>query len=284
MILVTGASGQLGRLVLAALAEKVGANNVIAAVRSPEKAQDLAQQGFEVRHADYEKPASLQAALQGVEKVLLISSSEIGQRAPQHQAVIDAAREQGVSLLAYTSILNATSSPLALAQEHVATEHALAASGVPFVLLRNGWYLENHLAGAQQAVDMGAVFGAAEDGKFSSATRADYAQAAAEILTRPNQAGKVYELAGSEGFTLTEYAAALSDVSGKSVNYTNLDESQYRGALIGAGLPEGFAAILADSDAQAAKGALFSTSQDLETLLSRKTTSMREALQKTLKS
>ncbi|WP_196158299.1 SDR family oxidoreductase [Reinekea sp. G2M2-21] len=283
MILVTAATGQLGRLALVALAEKVGANNVIAAVRNPEKAQDLAQQGFEVRHADYEKPASLQAALKGVEKVLLISSSEIGQRAPQHQAVIDAAREQGVSLLAYTSILNATSSPLALAQEHAATEHALAASGVPFVLLRNGWYLENHLAGARQAVDMGAVFGAAEDGKFSSATRADFAQAAAEILTRPNQAGKVYELAGSEGFTLTEYAAALSDISGKTVNYTSFDESQYRVALIDAGLPEGFAAILADSDAQAAKGALFSTSQDLETLLSRKTTSMREALEKTLK-
>ncbi len=144
MIVVTGATGQLGRLVIDALLKRVPAEHIVAAVRNVEKAQPLAELGVHVRQANYDDPDSWQAALQGAEKVLLISSSEIGQRVNQHRAVIEAAKRQGVALLAYTSLLHADSSPLGLAQEHRETEALIHASGVPYVLLRNGWYTENY--------------------------------------------------------------------------------------------------------------------------------------------
>uniref|UniRef100_A6VR69 NmrA family protein n=1 Tax=Marinomonas sp. (strain MWYL1) TaxID=400668 RepID=A6VR69_MARMS len=281
MILVTGASGQLGRLVIASLLEKTAASNIIAAVRNPEKVADLAEKGVQVRQADYTDQDSLVAAMQGVEKVLLISSSEVGQRTAQHSNVIHAAKQAGVSLLAYTSILNADKSPLILAKEHVETENLLAESGVPYVLLRNGWYSENYTMGVAGALEHGVV-GCAEDGKLSTAARADYAAAAAAVLVKDGQAGKVYELAGDNAFTLSVYAAAISKVSGKTVAYQNVPEAEFTKILVGAGLPEGFAAILADSEVGASQGALFSDSKDLSTLIGRPTTQIEDSIKAAL--
>ncbi|NVK73852.1 MAG: SDR family oxidoreductase [Oceanospirillaceae bacterium] len=281
MILVTGASGQLGRLVIASLLEKTPASQIIAAVRSPEKIADLAEKGVQVRQTDYNDVASLVAAMQDVEKVLLISSSEVGQRTTQHSNVINAAKQAGVSLLAYTSILNADNSPLILAQEHVATEKLLAESGVPYVLLRNGWYSENYTMGVATALQYGVV-GCAGDGKLATAARADYADAAAAVLVKDGQAGKVYELAGDNAFTLSEYAAAISKISGKTVAYQNVPEAEFTKILVGAGLPEGFAAILANSEIGASQGALFSNSKDLSTLIGRPTTSIEDSIKAAL--
>lgn len=283
MILVTGASGQLGKLVIThLLARGVAANQIVAAVRSPEKASDLSAQGVVVRQADYNDPASFTAALEGVKRVVLVSSSEVGQRAPQHQNVINAAKEAGIELLAYTSILHADSSPLALAEEHKTTEAALAASGIPYVLLRNGWYSENYTMSAPAAVEQGAVFGCAGEGKYATAARSDYAEAAAVVITSDNQAGKVYELAGDNAFTLSEYAGYISELSGKAVAYQDLPEAEFTKALVSIGLPEGFAAILADSDTGASKGGLFDDSKTLSSLIGHPTTSIQDSLKAAL--
>ncbi|KPW63251.1 hypothetical protein ALQ64_00236 [Pseudomonas cannabina] len=192
MIVVTGATGQLGRLVIEQLLTRIPASQIIAAVRSPEKAADLSALGVQVRQADYSQPSTLNSAFAGAEKLLLISSSEVGQRLPQHKAVIDAAKSAGVRLLAYTSVLHADTSALGLAKEHRETEDYLRSSGLPFVLLRNGWYTENYVAGAQGALAHGAVLGSAGDGRISSASRLDYAEAAAVALTSAeDQAGRV---------------------------------------------------------------------------------------------
>ena len=283
MIVVTGATGQLGRLVIQSLLTKLPTSQIVAAVRNPARAADLAALGVQVRKADYTDPASLEAAFQGAEKVLLISSSEVGQRAPQHRNAIDAAKKVGISLLAYTSILHADASPLGLAVEHLATETYLRESGVPFVLLRNGWYTENYLASVQPALQHGAFIGSAGEGRIASAARADYAEAAAVALTTPGQAGKVYELAGDDAYTLTEFAAELSRQSGKLVPYVNLSEGDYKAALLGAGLPEPLAALLADSDVGASKGGLFDGQRQLSALIGRPTASLAAAMGSALK-
>ena len=272
MIVVTGATGQLGRLVIATLLKKVPAAEIVAAVRNVEKASDLAELGIQVRYADYSQPASWDEALMGADKVLLISSSEIGQRVNQHRSVIDAAQRAGVKLLAYTSVLHAGTSPLGLAAEHRETETLLRASGVPFVLLRNGWYTENYTAGVPAALANGGVYGCAGDGRVSSAARTDYAEAAAVVLTSENQAGRVYELAGDTSYTLTELAAEISRQSGQKIGYVNLPEAEYKGVLVKVGLPEVIAELLANSDTGASKGALFDDSRQLSTLIGRATT------------
>ena len=272
MILVTGASGQLGNLVInSLLAKGVAADQIVAAVRSPEKATALQERGVVVRN-------SLKAAMNGIKRVVLVSSSEVGQRAAQHQNVIDAAQATGVELLAYTSILHADTSPLALAEEHVATEAALKASSVPHVVLRNGWYSENYTMSAGMAVEHGAVLGSAGEGKYSTAARADYADAAATVITSEDQAGKVYELAGDEAFTLAQYAAYIAKISGKEVVYQDLPEAEYAKVLVEVGLPEGFANILADSDVGASKGGLFDDSQTLSKLIGRPTTPIQDSI------
>ena len=283
MIVITGATGQLGRLVIQSLLAKLPATQIVAAVRNPARAVDLATQGVQIRQADYTDPASLVTAFQGAEKVLLISSSEIGQRAAQHRNVIDAAKKAGVSLVAYTSILHADRSPLGLAAEHVATEAYLRESGMPNVLLRNGWYTENYLASVPPALQHGAFIGSAGEGRISSAARADYAEAAAVALTAPAQAGKVYELAGDDSYTLTEFAAELSRQSGKPVPYVNLPEADYKAALLGAGLPEPIANLLADSDVGASKGGLFDDQHQLSALIGRPTTSLAALMPAALK-
>ena len=282
MIVITGASGQLGRLVIKSLLAKVPANQIVAAVRKPESASDLVALGVQVRRADYTDPASLDAAFQGAEKVLLISSSEVGQRVAQHRNAIDAAKKAGVSLLAYTSILHVDTSPLGLAAEHAATEAYLGQSGLPFVLLRNGWYTENYLASVQPALQHGAFIGSAGEGRISSAARADYAEAAAVALTAPGQSGKVYELAGDDSYTLAEFAAELSHQSGKQIPYVNLPEGEFKAALVGAGLPEALAGLLADSDVGASKGGLFDDKRQLSTLIGRPTTPLASLMRAAL--
>lgn len=283
MIVVTGATGQLGRLVIAALLKTVPAAQIIAAVRTPAKAADLAALGVQVREADYTQPATLVAAFQGADKLLLISSSEVGQRLVQHQAVIAAAKQVGVKLIAYTSVLHADTSVLGLADEHRGTEAALQASGLPVVLLRNGWYTENYAASIPPALAHGALLGSAQQGRISSAARADYAEAAAAVLTQEAQAGKVYELAGDEAYTLSQFAAEIAAQSGKTVVYQDLPEADYKAALIGVGLPDFVAALLSDSDAGAAKGALFDDSRQLSKLIGRPTTPLKVVVADALK-
>lgn len=278
MIAITGATGQLGRLVITSLLKKIPVDDIVAIVRNVEKAKEISALGVQVRQADYNQPVSWDAALQGVEKVLLISSSEIGQRVEQHRAVIDAAQRVGVKLLAYTSVLHADISVLGLADEHRETEAAIKASGVPFTLLRNGWYTENYAMGIGAALSLGAVYGCAGDGRISSASRADYAEAAAVVLTSDHQAGRVYELAGDASYTLNEFAIEISQQSGKSIPYINLPEAEYKKALVGAGLPESLAELLANSDAGVSKGALFDNGQQLSGLIGRPTSPWQVAV------
>lgn len=278
MIAITGATGQLGQLVIEQLLNTVPANQIVAIVRNPAKAEALRQQGITVRQGDYADESTMTSALKGVEKLLLISSSEVGQRATQHQNVINAAKAAGVKFIAYTSLLHADKSPLGLHVEHVATEKALAESGIPYALLRNGWYTENYLASAPPALEHGVFIGAAGEGKIASATRTDYAAAAARVISGDGHAGNVYELAGDHAWTLSELAAELSKQSGKNVTYQNMSEADFAAALKGVGLPAGLADMLADSDVGASRGGLFDDSHTLSKLIGRPTTPLSESI------
>ncbi len=276
---VTGATGQLGRLVIEKLKKSVSAESIVALVRSPEKASDL---GVEARAFDYTQPETLVASLKGIDKLLLISGNEIGQRLPQHKAVIEAAKHAGVKQIAYTSILHADSSPLGLAQEHLGTEVAIKESGLTYTFLRNGWYTENYTGSAKGAVAAGAFIGNAGDGKIASAARVDYAKAAAVVLAGAGHEGKTYELAGDEAYTLTELAAEISLQTGKTIPYNNLTETQYADILKSFGLPAGLAEMLADSDTGASKGGLFDDSHVLSALIGRPTTPLAKVLAEAL--
>lgn len=274
-IALTGASGQLGRLALAALAARGAAP--IALARSPEKLADL---GLEVRALDYTAPDA--AALTGVDVLVLISSNDFTDRAGQHANVIAAAKAAGVGRVIYTSILKGDASPMQLAQDHIATEAALKASGLTYTLLRNGWYLENLTGSLGAALAHGAVIGAAGEGRFSAAARADFAEAIAVTATTAGHDNAVYELAGDSAFSMAEFAAELGRQTGKRMRYDSLPEATYADILIGFGLPEGFARILADSDACAATGALRDDSGTLSRLMGRPTTSMQTAIAQAL--
>lgn len=282
MIVVTGASGQLGRQVIDGLLATVPAQEIVAAARQPARVQDLAERGVQVREADYDRPETLARAFAGADRLLLISSSEVGKRVPQHAAVIRAAGAAGVQLLAYTSLLHADVSPLSLAVEHRETEALLKASGLPHVLLRNGWYTENYLAGVPAALSHGAMLGSAGTGRIASAARADYAAAAVAVLTREGQAGKVYELAGDQAYTLAELADTLSRLAGKPVVYHDLPQDAYAAALIDAGLPAPLAHLLAESDAGAARGGLFDADRQLSRLIGRPTTPLVDLIRRVL--
>ena len=278
MIAITGATGQLGQHVIANLLNTTAANQLVAVVRNPAKAEALSQKGIVVRQADYGDEAALTKALQGVDKLLIISSSEVGQRAPQHRNIINAAKAAGVKFIAYTSLLHADKSPLGLHVEHVETEKMLADSGIPYALLRNGWYTENYLASAPPALEHGVFIGAAGEGKIASATREDYAAAAARVIAEEGHAGKVYELAGDHGWTLSELAAELAKQSGKKVVYQNLSQADFAAALKSVGLPAGLADMLADSDVGASKGGLFDDSHTLSKLIGRPTTPLAQSV------
>jgi NAD(P)H dehydrogenase (quinone) len=282
MIIVTGATGQLGRLVISQLLKRVPAAQIVAAVRDPAKAADLAAQGVLVRRADYTDPASLDAAFQGATKVLLISSNELGNRVPQHRNVIDAAVRAKVGLLAYTSVLHADRSTLGLAPEHCETEDAVRASGVPYTLLRNGWYVENYTVSLGGAIAHGALAGGAGEGRIAAAARADYAEAAAVVLSSSGAVEQVYELAGDTAFTLAELAAEVSRQTGKEIPFHNLPQQEYTELLLNVGLPAPLPELIADSDAQAAKGALFDDSGVLGKLIGRPTISLAAAVKAAL--
>ncbi len=272
---VTGATGQLGRHVVEKLKEKVSADSLVALVRNPDKAVDL---GIEARAFDYSKTEGLAASLAGIDKLLLISGNEMGQRLPQHLAVIEAAKQAGVKHIFYTSILHANKSPLMLAEEHLATEVAIKASGLVYTFLRNGWYTENYTGSAKGAIGAGAFIGCAGDGKISSAARVDYAEAAAIVLAGEGHEHKIYELAGDESYTLTELAAEISRQTGKTIPYNNLTENEYASILKSFNLPEEIAIMFADSDTGASKGGLFDDEKQLSALIGHPTTPLAAVL------
>ncbi|EMD0828673.1 SDR family oxidoreductase [Morganella morganii] len=278
MIAITGATGLLGQHVIENLLQIVPAGQIVAIVRNPAKGASLSRKGISVRKADYNDEASLIRALQGVEKLLLISSSEIGQRVTQHRNVINAAKSANVKFIAYTSLLHADTSPLSLHTEHVETEKMLADSGILYTLLRNGWYTENYLASVPAALEHGVFIGAAGDGKIASAARADYASVAARVISEDGHAGKVYELAGDEAWTLSRLAKELTEQSGKNVVYQNLSQADFVAALKNAGLPDELSEMLADSDIGASEGGLFDDSHTLSKLIGRPTTTLTESI------
>lgn len=282
-ILVTAANGQLGRLTVDALLKRVPASEIVAGMRDPAKGADLAAKGITVVAADYSKPETLDAALEGIDRVLLISSNELGQRVAQHRNVIEAAKRAGVKLIAYTSVLRADTSKLSVALEHLPTEELIRASGLPFVLLRNGWYTENYTASIPAALAHSALVSSARDGRIASASREDYAAAAAAVLTEEGHAGKIYELAGDEAFTLDDFAAEISKQSGKTIPYVRLPESEFKAIMLGAGLPEELAELIATSNTAAADGALFDDGHALSKLIGRKTTPFAETIAEALK-
>lgn len=278
-IVITGATGQLGQHVIEALLElNVPAARIVATGRSVEKLSRFADRGVRVTAMDYDDATSVAEALKGASKVLLISGSAVGQRVEQHRTVIEAAKAEGVELLAYTSIANADTTGMKLASEHQVTEAILKESGVPFVLLRNGWYLENYTEQLPGTLAQGALAGSAGEGRVSGASRADYAHAAAAVLVAGDQSGKVYELGGDEAFTMDELAAEISAASGKTVVYNDLPADQYAGLLTSVGVPEAFAEILADSDLGIARGDLLVTGGDLRKLIGRPSTPLSEAV------
>ena len=278
-IAITGSTGHLGRLVVdEVLRLGVPAERVVAYARDLGKATDLIAKGVEVRNADYTKPESLEAALEGVDKLLLISSNEVGQRYAQHKNVIEAAKKAGVGFIAYTSLLKADTAEMALAEEHRATEDLIRASGIPYAFLRNGWYIENYTENLGPVLEHGTVFGSAGDGKVSAATRADYAASAAVVLTTEGQENKTYELGGDNAFTLAELADAVGAAVGKSISYKDLPETDFAKALTSAGLPEAYANVLADSDRGIQRGELYTESDDLRRLIGRPTTPLEAAV------
>ncbi|MCR8668088.1 SDR family oxidoreductase [Aestuariibaculum sp. M13] len=276
---ITGATGQLGTLVVEQL-KKLGYNdNLVALVRSTDKAKSL---GIEAREFDYDNPEILEKALNGIDRLVFISANEIGQRARQHKNVIDAAKKLNVKWIIYTSLLRADTSTLNLAGEHLNTEQELKNSGLNFTILRHGWYTENYTASIPSAIQNGGFIGSAGSGKISSAARLDYAEALAIVITNEEHKGKVFELAGDESYTLTDLAIELSKQTGKTIPYNNLPEEAYAGILLQVGLPEGLAKGLASWDVSASKGDLFDNNHQLSKLLGRPTTPLAKSIREVL--
>ncbi|TWB40622.1 SDR family oxidoreductase [Nitrospirillum pindoramense] len=279
--LVTGASGQLGQLAVAHLATIVDPSEIIALVRSDAAEAVYAAQGIATRRGDYDDRASLVAAFSGVDRLLFISSSAIGRRVAQHENVVEAAKTAGVGFIAYTSLVGAAAKAMVLGQEHVATEAMLARSGIPHTLIRNGWYIENFLMNLGPALAMGQIFGTSGDGRFSAATRADYAAAAAIVL-KGGYDGQTLELGGDDSFTMTEFAQTLSHLSGKPIQFVNIPQDALVSGMVQAGLPGPVAVVLADADARAAEGVLLTEGKRLSRILGRPTTSYGAVLEAAL--
>ncbi|WP_414502276.1 SDR family oxidoreductase [Zymobacter sp. IVIA_5232.4 C2] len=280
MIAITGATGQLGRHVIEWLVQAGKQQEIVALVRSPEKAASL---GVAVREADYDRPDTLTRALVGVDVLLLISSNEIGQRAAQHRNVIAAAKAQGVRRIVYTSLLHADRSVLNLAEEHRDTEAVLRTSGLSYTILRNGWYTENYTDSLGSALEHGAVVGSAGNGRISSAMRTDYAEAAAKVLTHDGFDNKTLELAGDESWTLSDLAAEVSRQTGRDIPYRDLPEADYAAVLQQAGLPKPVADMIAHWDVQVAHdNALLDDQHGLSKLLGHPSTSLADAVKAAL--
>lgn len=278
---ITAATGQLGKLVVESLKQKVASENIVVLVRTPEKASDL---GVEAKAFDYSNKESQVEALRGIDTLLLISGSEVGQREAQHANVIASAKEAGVKKIVYTSLLHADTSTLSLAVEHIATEKNLKESGLTYTILRNGWYTENYTGSIGGALAGGAFIGSVGDGKISSAARIDFAEAAATVLATEGHDGKVYELAGDTSYTLTDLAAEISAQTGKTLPYANLPEAEYAKILTSFSLPEFLAQAIASWDVSASKGDLFDDSKTLSALIGRPTTPLAETVKETLAS
>jgi NAD(P)H dehydrogenase (quinone) len=281
MIVVTGATGQLGRLVIEGLRSKVPADQIVAAVRTPEKAGDL---GVPVRRADYSEPETLAAAFTGADRVLLISSNAVGNRIDQHTAAVEAARKAGVQHLVYTSAPKADTTALVLAPDHKATEQVIRASGLPLTFLRNGWYTENYQQKIEQGVRTGSFAGSAGDGPIAGAARADYAAAAVAVLTTDSHESKVYELSGDTTFTYADLAAATAAAAGKPVTYQDLTADGHRAALTADGLPAPVVDLVVAIDANTADRLLADTSGELRTLIGRPTTPYQDTVAEIVKS
>ncbi len=276
-LVVTGATGQLGRLVVASLLAKgVAADRIVALGRDDGRLAALADLGVTTRRVDYSDAGAVADALAGAERVLLISGNEIGQRLVQHQNVIDAAKSAGVELLAYTSVAHADTSGIELAVEHRATEEAIVASGLPYTFLRNSWYIENYSGHLGTYLEHRTILRAAGDGRVSAATRADFAEAAAAVLLT-EQPKVVYELGGA-AFSMKELAETVSEVTGTDINYTDVPADELTKVLVGAGVPEQYAAIVADADLGLGRGELYVEPTDLEDLLGRPATSLADEL------
>ena len=275
-ILVTGATGNLGRLIIASLLER-GADpqSIVAGARDTAKAADL---GVRVAHLDYTDPASIASALDGVDTVILVSGSEVGQRVPQHRAVIDAAKAAGISKFVYTSAPKATTSDLILAPEHKATEELIAAAELPAVILRNNWYTENYVADLARAAETGVLAAGTGEGRVASASRKDFAEAAAVVALEDGHVGEVYELGGDIAWDYNDLAAAIADVTGREVTFVALDHDDQVAALREAGLDEGTAGFVAALDAGIKDGALADTDGTLARLIGRPTTPLVEGL------
>jgi len=278
---ITGATGHLGRIVVQKLKSHLPSENILALVRNLAKAEDL---NVPAREFDYAKPELLDSALQGVDVLLLISSSELGQREAQHKNVLEAAVRAGVKRIVYTSLLHADNSALSLAPEHLGTELAIKASGIPYTFLRNGWYTENFASSIGGAVAGGAVLGSAGEGKFSAATREDFAEAAVAVLVNDGHEGKTYELAGDKGYTLSDLAAEISAQANRDIPYKDLPEEEYAAILTGFGLPADLAAAIASWDTAASEGALFEEGRQLSALIGRPTTPLAATVASVLKS
>lgn len=274
-IAITGATGQLGRITLDKLKQRLPADQIVALARSPEKAADL---GVATRVFDYDRPETLAPALAGIDTLLLISGSEVGKRGPQHAAVIAAAGQAGVARIVYTSLLRADTTSMSLGVEHSETERDIVASGLPYTILRNGWYIENYTAGVQGALAHGALIGAAGGGRIAAATRADYADAAVAVLLGTGHEGKTYELAGDTAFTLADLAAEISRQTGRDIPFQNLSPADYAAALTDAGVPAPFAELLAGWDVDTANGALFDDGHQLSALIGHPTTSLADGV------
>ncbi|OYW45933.1 MAG: NAD(P)-dependent oxidoreductase [Sphingomonadales bacterium 32-68-7] len=279
---VTGATGKLGRLVLDELLLKANPREIVALARDPAALSAYAQKGIQVRAADYDDPASLDAALKGVNRLLLISGNAVGQRERQHGNVMAAAKKAGVSYLAYTSVLNAQDSKLKLAAEHALTEKLLEGSGLNFDVLRMPWYSENYVGALGPSIEHGAIYGAAGDGRLSTASRADLAAGAVGALIG-SPGGKTYELAGDQAWTMAEFAAEVGRQADKPVAYVNQSEADYAKTLEGAGLPPPVATLLASTSYLAGFGELYSESKDLSTLSGKPTTPISETIAAALK-
>lgn len=282
MIVVTGATGHLGRLVVDELLKKVPAARIVAAVRDPGKAADLRSRGVVVRHADYDKPETLAVAFAGAATVLLVSGSEVGRRLPQHRAVIEAAKSAGAKLFVYTSALHADRNTIELAKEHKATEEMIFASGLSYTILRNGWYIENYTEQLAAALEHGAIVGSSGKGRVAAAARADYAAAAAAVLTESGHENRIYELAGDMPFTMDELAEEVSRQVGRKIAYKDLSFEEHTAMLVGAGLPKPLAEVYADSDRGVKRGELNDDSGDLRRLIGRPTTPMSTAVKEAL--
>lgn len=283
-IVVTGATGHLGRLVIESLLNAdVPAGEIAAVARDREKAAPLAALGVEVRIADYDSPGTLTDVFRAGDRVLFVSGSENGRRVPQHTAVIDAARAAGVAQLAYTGVLGGPDADFELAAEHKATEQLILDSGLPYTFLRNGWYTENYTENLAPVLEHGAVVAAAGEGRMASAARADYAAAAAAVLTGEGHLNKVYELCGDTAWSFDEYAAELSRQTGRTIVYNNVPAETLHGILSSAGVPEAMVGVLVDVDSAIERGLLVGTSGDLSRLAGRPTTPLAESIAEALK-